>query len=788
MKLKIMLMLLIILGVGCSTFKELEPDPELSPLEKGYVQLKDDDENFELEKDGKYFIKFPKAVEKNFYLILSTNLKGEISTYFTDFFDDGKGEIKKISDESNGIDSLLVYRIGQDKEFYYWVIDNVKKDLLLTMNYRYSPIWRFKFEVKYEEYKGILEDNKTDKKVYNSINENFNFNGLNFDKEISLLDLRKKNIEAMNKELADLEDIFPNDMANSSDAAYKNYLELKSNVRNELNFNTNFRLVLTSFRASEENGNNMGGFLAGVNDMLELVSNPNRFSQDIIEKAKNDFSSKLSKSYSYFNSLLNNKNDVKPFELPADINDIDKLYRMCSKNIPIEFSDVVNYISKFNAQAEKMSIYYDKESEMKTRFKNTPSYPDNSFYPNMLKLMREMKSIVPTDETSKISRFANYNSTNLMSTAVTNAKRNTVRLELGFQVAELLVPKLNNLKRDEQYKEMINMLNENRELDYLLNQYSGIDNLYIDQQKGVVKNNLTKYGFGKAENTLRQLFNEKVFIFPNNVERKKNAVVEQYEEELYDAVKRMSKVSVDSFVARNQMTITNVKALYQDSSFVPVYQLSFSSKGSNDLAQKRAQIQDYLDEMKYHQLPENAIKNIYNDFVRNINNKGVEKVRAIVEHGRYYKGTDKSVKTIIDECDVNTPKWITKPMDYREVYVAPVTTSKGTNEYMFKLRLQIPSDAQFPVFDINIKLPEEVAKNANKEQWYEKITINNKLIKNEGRVKITAPVSSNGFEAQISPVQMDKDGKNVLEVRFKYPGFKIFKVSVMAQKPIIKKN
>jgi hypothetical protein len=49
-------------------------------------------------------------------------------------------------------------------------------------------------------------------------------------------------------------------------------------------------------------------------------------------------------------------------------------------------------------------------------------------------------------------------------------------------------------------------------------------------------------------------------------------------------------------------------------------------------------------------------------------------------------------------------------------------------------------------------------------------------------------MSGNNYEAQISPVQMDKDGRNVLEVRFKYPAYKIFKVSVMAQKPIIKKN
>ncbi|HPN38131.1 MAG TPA: hypothetical protein PL041_06980, partial [Melioribacteraceae bacterium] len=177
------------------------------------------------------------------------------------------------------------------------------------------------------------------------------------------------------------------------------------------------------------------------------------------------------------------------------------------------------------------------------------------------------------------------------------------------------------------------------------------------------------------------------------------------------------------------------------------------------------------------------------DILKNINNRGVEKVRAIVEHGRYYKGNDRTVKSIVNECDINVPKLINKPMDYREVFVTPVTSiSKGQNEYMFRILLNIPSDAQFPVFDINIKLPDEVAKNAAGSQWYDKITINNKIIKNEGRVKITAPMASNYYEAQISPVQMDKEGRNVLEVRFKYSAFKVFKVSVMAQKPIIKKN
>jgi hypothetical protein len=102
--------------------------------------------------------------------------------------------------------------------------------------------------------------------------------------------------------------------------------------------------------------------------------------------------------------------------------------------------------------------------------------------------------------------------------------------------------------------------------------------------------------------------------------------------------------------------------------------------------------------------------------------------------------------------------------------------------------LRIPSDADFPVFDVNIKLPEEIAENASSRQWYDKITINSQEIKNEGRIKITSPMPENDYEFQISPVQMDKAGQNILEVLFTSPTYKVYEIGVMAQKPIIKKN
>jgi hypothetical protein len=104
------------------------------------------------------------------------------------------------------------------------------------------------------------------------------------------------------------------------------------------------------------------------------------------------------------------------------------------------------------------------------------------------------------------------------------------------------------------------------------------------------------------------------------------------------------------------------------------------------------------------------------------------------------------------------------------------------------LNIQIPSDAKFPVFDVNIKLPREVASKAGQQQWYDKITMNGNVLKNEGRFTITAPTPSNDYECQLTPVQMFKDRDNILEVRFKHSAFKVLEVSVMAQRPIIKKN
>jgi hypothetical protein len=105
-----------------------------------------------------------------------------------------------------------------------------------------------------------------------------------------------------------------------------------------------------------------------------------------------------------------------------------------------------------------------------------------------------------------------------------------------------------------------------------------------------------------------------------------------------------------------------------------------------------------------------------------------------------------------------------------------------------RFNIDIPTNAVFPVYEVNIKLPKEVAQNASSAQWYDEITCNKVPLKNEGRFSIIAPTAANDYECQIAPVQMNKNQANVLEIVFRYNAFKVLQISVMVQNPIIKKN
>ena len=264
---------------------------------------------------------------------------------------------------------------------------------------------------------------------------------------------------------------------------------------------------------------------------------------------------------------------------------------------------------------------------------------------------------------------------------------------------------------------------------------------------------------------------------------------DEMEDALYTGVDKTSRARIMKFVEEKFAVVENVDSLYQDSVFLPAYNITYSSGSRKELAQRQAKLVEDLARTKDFEFPAKAITLLFDEFAKNPSDNGVLKARAIVTHSRHYKGDDEKLKRKVAEVDPTSAKWIMEPKEYRRVYVLPTTTNaKGRNKYLFRVNIKIKTEAEFPVYDLNIKLPKEVAQNAAQSQWYASITMNDKAIKNEGRVSISAPSASNEYECQITPVSVNKTGNNYLEVEFEYPAFRVFTVSVMAQKPIIKKN
>jgi hypothetical protein len=726
---------------ACSAYKELAPDPPLTPLERGYVELKKDTELFVLEKEGKYFIKFPGPVRDKFLLVLATDSKWALDAYLTKYFNDGDGPIIKITDDAGTSDSLFVYSLEMGVQTFYWVIDTVKMDVELSMRYRYVPHWRYTFETFYTDFRGQLADNHADRSIYESIGPEYSFAAFDFNEEQVKLELTQRNLTDMNKKLLALENLFPPDIASSRDTAYGNYLNLKSDVARELEFQNRYATVLDVFEKERDSRGNTAAFLTAVPAFVEFMGGADTYPAPILTKGRTLFLGRLSEAVPYYEEKLRAKRDATPITMDPPLESVVGLYRACGSTPPPDLTSLMEFVEHFNSEADALAGARKKLGLLAGLTGSGTPWTSDSLYIDLLANTGAARSMLPRSQIGRYTKYAAF------PCAV------TLKHDLAFAAGEA----------------------------------SAYQSLY--QTSRTFLSNLNAGSWMTAETILRDLHTGRQFVSYPSVNAQKNALVREFENGMYNRVRSQSRARVDDFVKRHRATTDNISVLYADPVFTPIYELTFSAGGQKELAAKRKRVQDYLDQARYVRFPESSIKGIYDDFTRNINDQGVEKARAIVEHGKYYRGEDKQVKSMIDECDVTVPKWIVRPKEYRRVFAMPVTSNRqGSNEYMFRILLQIPSSAQFPVFDVNVKLPADVARRASREQWYESITINDVPIKNEGRFRITAPTAENDYESLITPVQMDKGGKNILEVRFTQQGFKVFEVSAMAQVPIIRKN
>jgi len=494
----------------------------------------------------------------------------------------------------------------------------------------------------------------------------------------------------------------------------------------------------------------------------------------------------------FYNQRLSAKENAKPFDedtyLTKPLFRIGTLYNVAGLPTSAEYTLLAKFVKDFGTSSNAIVAANDSLAAIRAFIAKEKQMPGDDFFRNVVQRAASIQNSLPKPLDQSYGMYLQYRCSADLNEKI-KAVTDTVNDALSkFKEAETLVIQLNVLKAQNEYSTMLSMLIKNTHLDFLLEKYRALDKMSIEEQGKKIEAALNSQNWPLSEKLLYKLHEDMNFLKPGDILAMKAALVEELEDSLYTKIDQVSRVRINKFLEENINTLENIDSLYSDSVFVPVYDVKFSSGSKKELLQRKADLIEHLQKMRDNEFPAKAISLLYSQFISNPNDNGVFKARAIVAHGKYYKGDDNKIKTRIAECDPMSSKWIVKPADYRRIFALPVTSKKrGVNKYVVRLNVDIPTEAEFPVYDVNIKLPKEIAENAATQQWYEAISLNKKLLKNEGRFSITAPSASNDYECQITPVQMNKGKANMLEITFNHPSFKVHPVSIMVQKPLIKK-
>ncbi|MEE2708633.1 MAG: hypothetical protein VYA69_03460 [Gemmatimonadota bacterium] len=780
---------------GCAAYSELNPKPPITSIEGDYIELtkarsQNKIEQFELKAEKQYYVRFPVASASNFYLVLRNNRQALMNTYLIATKPKKNETGVRMRDMAGGRVGIDAYPIPPTAEYYYWVVETVSQDLTLTLDYRYVPIWRYTFETKRDEFHNRLSENRIDRANYELLGGAFHFDtGYDYTDALNQIASANGNLQTLNAELQDLENLFPTNILNSDDRAYLDYLDLRSHLENELNFQDNYQEVLNTFQKESSSRGNMQAFLNVAPDFVSFLGQADRFPEGIIREGQSVLGGRMTGVVPYLEQQIATKEYINPVTFTFDLGSVDGLYRATGQGAPGRFLAIVEFIEFFNKEAERIAPALDRLAQAQTYANARHTWPSNSHYTQALGHMAELDRLMPNASSVSFRDYDHFRCVMRINEELERIGSLKTRLNRDYNEAQGVVRQVNTLRSQREYRAIVQLLASHRRLGFLMQQYSSVDQLSLEQQQTAIEVSLQARVWQEAEAQLKELHEDEVFLRPNSIAATKRAAVDRLEGRLSSAVERGSKELVDAFVEQNRLTIDRVEDLYQDPVFIPVYKLTFTSGHAVDLARRNVALQDYLDSLKTEVFPAAAIPEIYREFVRNLGDLGVEKARAIIVHGANYNGTDRRIKNLVAECDPYTPKWITKPAEYRKIYVLPTSTNpNGENQYLLRLNVRIPTQAKFPVFDVNIKLPEGVAANATTEQWYDYISLNKEQLKPQGRFTITAPTAANNYEAQLTPVQMKANENNILELQFTHPSFQVFEVSTMSQRPIMRKD
>jgi hypothetical protein len=429
---------------GCAAYKELEPVPRISFLEDGYIELMDDDERFEMSEGNKYFIRFPQPTGENIYLALSFKDKVSISSYLTRAFDDGEGTIIRMDDESDDTSTLSLFVVDKTVPTYFWVIDEVRQDIILDMTYRYVAIWRYKFEKKHAQFKQVLDENTQSRKLLEEIGKSITLNDVDFAGEKQSAAQKTTMIEQVSKQLHEIEAILPSDILNSDDQAYLDYLQLKKQIDDELAFQKNYMQIMDMLEVISKPQPDIDKFVTLAPAFPALLSDTTQYSKSFHQAVNTDLAKTLPMVAPYYEGQLRNKKDSTPIDI--DLEPVKDVYAASNMSPEKNLNELDTFIDSYNEKANALSEINGQLKTMNNELLTEIAWPNNSFYSGKRSELSPMKNKLPSSETASFGKYQSYTCVKELGKLIKSTSNQIRSLGYKFQRAENLVPQINLLR------------------------------------------------------------------------------------------------------------------------------------------------------------------------------------------------------------------------------------------------------------------------------------------------------------------------------------------------------
>lgn len=405
-----------ILLTGCASYQQLQPTPPIIPAENGYHGVYDGDKMFILHKGKKYFVEFPSPPSDKFYLVLVPPSQSAVSSSLVTSFNRRTGVFEKLPDEASENDTMSVYPIDLWSSNYAWITGEVETELPLMLEYRYVPRWRFTFENRHSAYRDSLARSRADRSVYDAISPGFNPDTIDTKRQQGFLASNNSRALRLQRELADLEQLFPDDIAGSKDTAYSNYLALSDDVKEEIDFHGRYDTVLELLQAERSTRDHPEKFVDHAGSFAALIRNEERFPERIRESFKQLVAPRIAAATAYFEHRVKTKDDLDP--LPS-LDPLLDLQAACSIRETPALVMLSSFVERFNKEIAALSQFEETAEKIESDFESSES--SDMLLTHLIRRSEEAAKLLPDPKPARQKGYTDIPCTRLLDTALKNA-------------------------------------------------------------------------------------------------------------------------------------------------------------------------------------------------------------------------------------------------------------------------------------------------------------------------------------------------------------------------------